>query len=44
MADPVRHRDLNGYLEPVEDARSQAEAATLVNVWEHCLRTEEAWR
>lgn len=44
MADPVRHRDLETYLERAEDARAQAEAATLVNVRERCLRAEIAWR
>ena len=44
MADPVRHRDFETYLERAEDARTQAEAATLVNVRERCLRAEAAWR
>ena len=44
MVDPVRHRDLDLYLERAEDARAQADAATLVNVRERCLRAEEAWR
>lgn len=44
MADPVRHRDVETYLERAEDARVQAEAATLVNVRERCLRAEAAWR
>jgi hypothetical protein len=44
MADPVRHRDLETYLERAEDARAQAEAATLTNVRERCLRAEAAWR
>lgn len=44
MADPVRHRDLETYLERADDARAQAEAATLVNVRERCLRAEAAWR
>ena len=44
MVDPVRHRDLTLYLERAEDARAQADAATLVNVRERCLRAEEAWR
>ena len=44
MADPVRHRDFETNLERAEDARTQAEAATLVNVRERCLRAEAAWR
>lgn len=44
MADPVRHRDLETYLERAEDARAQAETATLANVRERCLRAEAAWR
>jgi hypothetical protein len=31
-------------MERAEDARAQAEAATLVNVRERCLRAEAAWR
>ena len=44
MADPIRHRDFETYLERAEEARAQAEAATLVNVRERCLRAEAAWR
>ena len=44
MADPVRHRDLDIYLERADAARAEAEAATLANVRERCLRAETAWR
>ena len=44
MPDPVRHRDLDTYLARADDARDQANAATLVNVRERCLRAEVAWR
>lgn len=44
MPDPIRHRDLDTYLARAEDARAQANATTLVNVRERCLRAEVAWR
>ena len=44
MADPVRHSDLEIYLERAEQARADADAATLSNVRERCLRAEAAWR
>jgi hypothetical protein len=44
MVDPVRHRELDAYLTRAEAARTEAEAATLDNVRERCLRSEAAWR
>lgn len=44
MADPVRHSDLETYLERAEQARADADAATLGNVRDRCLRAEAAWR
>ena len=44
MGDPVRHRELDAYLTRAEAARTEAEAATLDNVRERCLRSEAAWR
>jgi len=44
MVDPVRHRELDAYLTRAEAARTEAEAATLANVRERCLRSEAAWR
>ena len=44
MVDPVRHRELDAYLTRAEEARAQADAATLENVRERCLRSEAAWR
>ena len=44
MVDPVRHRELDAYLTRAEEARAAAEAATLQNVRERCLRSEAAWR
>ena len=44
MADPVRHSDLETYLERAEQARADADAATLDNVRDRCLRAEAAWR
>ena len=44
MADPVRHSDLEIFMERAEQARADAEAATLGNVRERCLRAEAAWR
>jgi hypothetical protein len=36
-------RELDLYLERAADCRAQADAATLPNVRERCLRAEEAW-
>ena len=44
MPDPVRHRDIDTYLARANEARADAEAATLENVRERCLRAEAAWR
>ena len=44
MADPVRNADLDTYLRRAEEALSDANAATLDNVRQRCLRAEAAWR
>jgi hypothetical protein len=44
MADPVRHSDLATYLQRAEQALADANAATLENVRQRCLRAEAAWR
>jgi hypothetical protein len=44
MADPVRHKDFDTYLARANEARAEAESATLANVRERCLRAEAAWR
>lgn len=44
VANPVRNRELESFLARAEDARAQAEVATLVNVRDRCLRAEAAWR
>jgi hypothetical protein len=36
-------RELDMYLERAAECRTQANAATLPNVKERCLRAEEAW-
>lgn len=43
---PVPHRltDRDVFLLRAEEARAQADAATLDNVRDRCLRAEEAWR
>jgi hypothetical protein len=43
MAEPVRQKDLDTYLARAEQARAEADAATLENVRERCLRSETAW-
>lgn len=46
MVEPVAARQLKDrevYLLRAEEARAQAEAATLDNVRERCLRSEAAW-
>lgn len=44
MADPVRSKDLDAYLARAEQARAEADEATLENVRDRCLRAEAAWR
>jgi hypothetical protein len=44
MADPVRHKDRDIYLARAEQARAEADEATLENVRDRCLRSEAAWR
>lgn len=44
MANAIRPRDLDAYLARADEARAQAEMATLDNVRERCLRSEAAWR
>ena len=44
MAEPVRNKDLETYLARADQARAEADAATLENVRERCLRSELAWR
>lgn len=44
MSEPVRHlKDREVYLLRAEQARSEAEEATLENVRDRCLRAEAAW-
>ena len=44
MSEPVRHlKDREVYLLRAEQARSEAEEASLENVRERCLRAEAAW-
>jgi hypothetical protein len=44
MAEPVRHKDHETFLARANQARADADAATLENVRERCLRAEMAWR
>jgi hypothetical protein len=44
LADPVRHKDRDIYLARADEAHAEAEAATLANVRDRCLRAEAAWR
>lgn len=44
MPDPIRHRDIDTYLARANEARADAESATLENVRARCLRAEAAWR
>ncbi len=44
MPEPVRHKDHETFLARAEQARADADAATLENVRERCLRSESAWR
>lgn len=43
MAEPVRQKDRETYLARAEQARAEADAATLENVRDRCLRSETAW-
>ena len=43
MPEPVRHKDHETFLARADQARADAEAATLENVRERCLRSELAW-
>ena len=44
MSDPIRHTDLDTYLKRADQALAEANATTLGNVRERCLRAEAAWR
>ena len=44
MPEPVRQKDHETFLARAEQARAEADAATLENVRERCLRSELAWR
>lgn len=44
MPDPIRHTDLDTYLKRADQARADADATTLDNVRQRCLRAEAAWR
>ena len=44
MPEPVRQKDRQTFLARAEQARADADAATLENVRERCLRSEIAWR
>jgi hypothetical protein len=44
MTDPIRHTDLEAYLKRADQALAEANATTLVNVRQRCLRAEAAWR
>jgi hypothetical protein len=44
MPEPVRQKDRETYLARADQARAEADAATLENVRERCLRSELAWR
>lgn len=44
MPEPVRNKDRETYLARADEARAQADAATLDNVRDRCLRSEAAWR
>jgi hypothetical protein len=44
VPDPVRSKDREQYLARAEAARADADAATLDNVRDRCLRSEAAWR
>jgi hypothetical protein len=44
MPEPVRQKDRETFLARANQARADADAATLENVRERCLRAESAWR
>ena len=44
MATPIRHIDRDTFLALADHAHGEAEAATLANVRDRCLRAEAAWR
>ena len=44
MPDPIRHTDLETYLKRADQALAEADATTLDNVRQRCLRAEAAWR
>jgi hypothetical protein len=44
MPDPIRHTDLDTYLKRADQALAEANATTLDNVRQRCLRAEAAWR
>ena len=44
MPEPVRQKDRETFLARADQARADADAATLENVRERCLRSEIAWR
>ena len=43
MPDQIRSRDHETYLARADQARAEADAATLENVRDRCLRAEAAW-
>lgn len=44
MADPIRHFDVDTFLERAAQAAAEADAAMLENVRQRFLRAEAAWR
>ncbi|HVU30714.1 MAG TPA: hypothetical protein VHE36_09960 [Sphingomicrobium sp.] len=44
MPDPIRQTDLETYLKRADEALDEANATTLDNVRQRCLRAEAAWR
>jgi hypothetical protein len=44
LADPVRQNDHHTFLARADQARREADEATLPNVRERCLRSEATWR
>lgn len=44
MADPVRRTDHDAFVARADQALAEADAATLGNVRERCLRAEAVWR
>ena len=43
MADSIRNRDFEMFTERADQARAEANAASLANVRDRCLRAEVAW-